>query len=752
MGVAGDIKGFIFNIPNEYDIKEIGNKLEDFEILQKLGQGGNGYAIKVRSKKNYKIYVIKKSKTLTDEQKREIIILKKLDHPGICKCLNFFEENGFFYIIMELYDNKDLYRYVDGFLKMGQKIKEEKLWDIFNQCLEALTYIHNKGYIHRDIKLANIFMNQDGKIVFGDFGLSAMFDQKEYSKLSPEEKRLLEFKCVPCGTPEYAAPEVKKKLNYDQKADVYSLGVCFFCLLYQHFPGDNPEYYEKKLDKDRSYDFELRKIVFNMLKQNPNQRPNSTDVYQYFKKEYIKKYVANTSIYSIVQCLFSFQNFVDFFSNEMYMQYIFENPYQKEIFLILLSIKNNMNNIKEIEDNAYALRKKLLDNENSIKDNVEISPIQVINNILNALYYELNLNKIKSELNVSKIIGIFSDFDKFIKHCDENFCSLISSNFTGVLKKSLKCQANNCQGENILFQKFNFINFNVNDFRNYFDPNYPVNIANFFSYYNQSIYSHSFNENLLCRTCKRKTKHLENKKFYCLPKNLIIMLDKTKCNYNIMIEFGEKLYLNDERNLRNNNNNYEYNLIGVISEVINMNNGKIKYVSFIKKNNSWILCDNQSIGSGKYDYSFNEVRNYGNIISLFYYDAKRDVSIPNNNNSNNYNMNINNQNMNVNLNNMNNMNNLNNNINETIFNLMFNNTINYNNGNNNSSFIWQMSGNNSLSNSINNNSDSFGSNNSGSINNSSSNNSGYNVGNNMFNNNMNNNNMNYNYGYNNNFG
>ena len=227
------------------------------------------------------------------------------------------------------------------------------------------------------------------------------------------------------------------------------------------------------------------------------------------------------------------------------------------------------------------------------------------------------------------------------------------------------------------------------------------------------------------------------------------MLDKTQCNYNIMIEFGEKLYLNDERNLKNNNNNYEYNLIGVISEVINMNNGKIKYVSFIKKNNSWILCDNQSNGSGKYDYSFNEVRNYGNIISLFYYDAKRDVSIPNNNNSNNYIMNINNQNMNVNLNNMNN---LNNNINETIFNLMFNNTINYNNGNNNSSFIWQMSGNNSLSNSINNNSDSFGSNNSGSINNSSSNNSGYNVGNNMFNNNMNNNNMNYNYGYNNNFG
>ena len=62
MGVAGDIRGFIFTIPNEYDIKEIGNKLEDFEILQKLGQGGNGYAIKVKKKKNFKYMLLKKAK------------------------------------------------------------------------------------------------------------------------------------------------------------------------------------------------------------------------------------------------------------------------------------------------------------------------------------------------------------------------------------------------------------------------------------------------------------------------------------------------------------------------------------------------------------------------------------------------------------------------------------------------------------------------------------------------------------------
>ena len=51
MGVSSNKKGFVFEIPKDYDIKEIGEKLDDFEILQKLGQGGNGFAIKVRSKK-----------------------------------------------------------------------------------------------------------------------------------------------------------------------------------------------------------------------------------------------------------------------------------------------------------------------------------------------------------------------------------------------------------------------------------------------------------------------------------------------------------------------------------------------------------------------------------------------------------------------------------------------------------------------------------------------------------------------------
>ena len=168
-----------------------------------------------------------------------------------------------------------------------------------------------------------------------------------------------------------------------------------------------------------------------MLKENPDERPGSDDVYKYFKKQYIRKYVRNSSIYSIVQCLFNFPNFFDYFSDNKKIEKIYDMPYNKKISSILLEIKNNTDNLFELEDSAYILRKAILENENiNIKDNVEVNPLQVINSILNSLYYELN--EIPKEQNEN--ICNFNDFNKFIEHFDKRFKSLISKNFTGVFK------------------------------------------------------------------------------------------------------------------------------------------------------------------------------------------------------------------------------------------------------------------------------------------------------------------------------
>ena len=210
--------------------------------------------------------------------------------------------------------------------------------------------------------------------------------------------------------------------------------------------------------------------------------------------------------------------------------------------------------------------------------------------------------------------------------------------------------------------------------------NFKININGLFKYYNLTFSFFKYNEYINCQTCKKMNKHLQNKKFYFLPKNLIIYLDKTKCKNNINIDFDEKLIINDEIN---KNNPYEYNLIGVISEIKDKKSGKIKYVSFIKKENKWIYCDIQS-NNGRNFVSFTNIKNCGNIISLFYYDEKRvppTNSFANNKNKCN-----------------NNVNNVNNNINQYyskeylnqyISNNLYNNTIPYNRNNNNNAFHWQ---------------------------------------------------------------
>ena len=262
MSVSPNNRGFRFKIPNEYIIDDIGNKLDDFEILQNLGHGGSAHAIKVKSKKNFKIYVIKSTTVFNDSEKREIILMTKLDHPNVCKCRAHFQEGGKYYIVMDLYNNKDLFRYLSAHMQIQKRIKEENIWSIFNQCLEALTYIHNKGLIHRDIKLGNIFLDDSGKVVIGDFGLSAMFNQNEFSKLNTNEQNLLKFIPEACGTPQFVAPEVKYK-NYDQKVDVYSLGICFYCLLFHDLPHE--ETYMNFLNYDNYYDRQLSYVIFKMI-------------------------------------------------------------------------------------------------------------------------------------------------------------------------------------------------------------------------------------------------------------------------------------------------------------------------------------------------------------------------------------------------------------------------------------------------------------------------------------------------------
>ncbi len=668
MGISSSKSSLSFKISKRFYNEDIGDKLDDFEILQKLGKGGNGYAIKVRSKKNLKTYVIKQNPI---EEKKEIIILTKLDHDNICKCLKHFEEGGYFYFLMDLYNNKDLFHFLSAYMQTNTKINEVVIWDILNQSLDALVYIHNKGLIHRDIKLGNIFMTDKGKVVIGDFGHCAVMkdeDLKNYT-LNPQEQELLKFNCGLFGAPNFRAPEMSSGY-YDQKVDVYSLGVCLYCLCCQIIP--HPDNYALALQNNNYYSYDLRNIIYNMLIKDPSQRPTSSDLYQLYKQKYINIYVANTSIFSVVKCFFNYQNCWNYFSQPWTLDYVLDTSYQKEVALALLGIKNNLKEKKRVEEGCYVLRNILCKN-NKVKDSIELSPSYIINLILIILYYELNEvlpaeKQLIEAMNVNKSI-IFCDFknyDNFINFYNQRFKSLISENFSGVLKKTFTCSM--CGNITTKFQKYNFINFNLNHYTHLSKQNH-INIIDIFNYYNNNIlFLDVNNKHIKCKKCDHHRNHDLNKQFYCFPKNLIITFEKAQNNNKI--GFSETIYLNEKKD---SNTNYEYNLIGVINEIADLSNEHKKYVCYVKEFNSmnnnyiWKLYDEKSVNESGQISSYFDITNNGTVVALFYYcDSK--------NSFNEYFNNV------TNINNYQFFNNMENYVNHFIFNNMFNN-INYNNRN-----------------------------------------------------------------------
>jgi len=96
--------------------------------------------------------------------------------------------------------------------KRRRHITEPEARYFIKQILEACVYLHSARIIHRDLKLGNLFLNDELEIKIGDFGLATQLGY------DGERKRTL------CGTPNYIAPEVLNKRGHSYEVDVWSLG------------------------------------------------------------------------------------------------------------------------------------------------------------------------------------------------------------------------------------------------------------------------------------------------------------------------------------------------------------------------------------------------------------------------------------------------------------------------------------------------------------------------------------------------
>ena len=145
---------------------------------------------------------------------------KKVLHPSLVKLYSYFEDANFVYIILEICRKGSLME----LHKRRKAITEPEARYFLEHILKGCDYLHDNKIIHRDLKLGNIFLNDNMEVKIGDFGLATEVGH------DGERKKTL------CGTPNYIAPEVLGKEGHSYEVDVWSLG----CILYTLLAGKPP--------------------------------------------------------------------------------------------------------------------------------------------------------------------------------------------------------------------------------------------------------------------------------------------------------------------------------------------------------------------------------------------------------------------------------------------------------------------------------------------------------------------------------
>jgi len=154
-------------------------------------------------------------------------ILRLLNHPGIQRVYDAFEENNTAYIVMEFLEGKPLSRLLE---ERGGVMEEAEAVGYILQAAEALEAVHQAGYLHRDINPDNIFVCKDGRIVLVSFGIA-----EKYVAGEEMERR-------PILTPGYAPLEqYARRARFGPPLDIYALGATLYHLLTGQVPPHAPE-------------------------------------------------------------------------------------------------------------------------------------------------------------------------------------------------------------------------------------------------------------------------------------------------------------------------------------------------------------------------------------------------------------------------------------------------------------------------------------------------------------------------------
>mmetsp|Transcript_25403 Transcript_25403/g.44891 ORF Transcript_25403/g.44891 Transcript_25403/m.44891 type:complete len:604 (-) Transcript_25403:145-1956(-) len=246
-----------------------------------LGKGGFAKCYEVQDLETKEIFAAKIVSKASIAKPRayaklrsEIAIHRELSHEKVVKFFNYFEDTEHVYILLEVCPNQTLNEFMRR--RPLKRLSEPEAIFYVHELITALQYLHRRRVIHRDLKLGNLFLDQNMRLKVGDFGLAAQLD------FDGERKRTI------CGTPNYLAPEILEgKYGHSFEVDIWSLGVIIYTMIIGRPPFETSDVKTtyKRIQLNQ-YSFpetvwispQAKDLIGRILQTDPGTRPGLEEI------------------------------------------------------------------------------------------------------------------------------------------------------------------------------------------------------------------------------------------------------------------------------------------------------------------------------------------------------------------------------------------------------------------------------------------------------------------------------------------
>jgi len=199
-----------------------------YELLESIGSGSVAVVRRARHLSDGCSVAVKCIATTDPEMRQftrtEFELAKNLCHMGILRMESLHEAESCVYICMELCSDGS----VGGYLEKHGCFQEDRARDLFGQLVPAVNYLHRKRIVHRDLKPDNLLLHDSAKVIkIADFNSAKQIGDSFNSCMLTDR-----------GTRSYSAPELRFGLLWNERVDVWALGLCFYVMLKGVLPFD----------------------------------------------------------------------------------------------------------------------------------------------------------------------------------------------------------------------------------------------------------------------------------------------------------------------------------------------------------------------------------------------------------------------------------------------------------------------------------------------------------------------------------